>query len=403
MKISMFSTDYLPNIGGVAQHIFEISKALQDFGHNVELLAPETNTSWSNLRRRPFKKIVAGVPVYWIPWTCNRTIKFFSGRISASLSRRKFHRASVERFNTYPPDVLHWHALDLASFPVEEFQGPKIWTNHTSNFIEGIKTPSGLQHYQREASSADEIICPSEELADLTIRIGIPKDRVHFISNGVDSKRFRPDVDASAWRAKLGLSTDERLILCPRRLEKKNGVRFFIEAAIEILSSGAKNCLFAVAGYYTGPPSDSDEFIVADLIDTSGFSANFRLLGRVENTEIPGLYSAAHFVVMPSLLEATSLSAMEAMSSGKAVLSTNVGGLPFLIRDGENGLLVPPSNSKELASGMKKLLVDPELCSRLGNAGRRRVEVDLDWSRIAEQTLCIYDKAIERHRRFCNV
>jgi glycosyltransferase involved in cell wall biosynthesis len=94
---------------------------------------------------------------------------------------------------------------------------------------------------------------------------------------------------------------------------------------------------------------------------------------------------------------------MEAMSSGKALLSTNVGGLPFLIRDGENGLLVPPSNSKELASGMKKLLVDPELCSRLGNAGRRRVEVDLDWSRIAEQTLCIYDKAIERHRRFCNV
>jgi glycosyltransferase involved in cell wall biosynthesis len=398
MKISMFSTDYLPNIGGVAQHIFEISKALQDLGHNVELLAPETNTSWSNLRRRPFKKIVAGVPVYWIPWTCNRTIKFFSGRISASLSRRKFHRASVERFNTYPPDVLHWHALDLASFPVEEFQGPKIWTNHTSNFIEGIKTPSGLQHYQREASSADEIICPSEELADLTIRIGIPKDRVHFISNGVDSKRFRPDVDASAWRAKLGLSTDERLILCPRRLEKKNGVRFFIEAAIEILSSGAKNCVFAVAGNYIGPKSDSDEFIVADLIDTSGFSANFRLLGRVENTEIPGLYSAAHFVVMPSLLEATSLSAMEAMSSGKAVLSTNVGGLPFLIRDGENGLLVPPANSREIANGMRKLLADPELCKRLGDSGRRRVEKDLDWSRIAEQTLSIYEKAINKHR-----
>jgi glycosyltransferase involved in cell wall biosynthesis len=105
---------------------------------------------------------------------------------------------------------------------------------------------------------------------------------------------------------------------------------------------------------------------------------------------------------MPSLLEATSLSAMEAMSSGKAILSTNVGGLPFLIRDDENGLLVPPANSQALAEGMRKLLADPELRARLGEAGRRRVEQDLDWSRIAEQTLSVYDKAIERHRRSLN-
>jgi glycosyltransferase involved in cell wall biosynthesis len=93
---------------------------------------------------------------------------------------------------------------------------------------------------------------------------------------------------------------------------------------------------------------------------------------------------------------------MEAMSSGKAILSTNVGGLPFLIRDDENGLLVPPANSQALAEGMRKLLADPELRARLGEAGRRRVEQDLDWSRIAEQTLSVYDKAIERHRRSLN-
>ena len=115
--------------------------------------------------------------------------------------------------------------------------------------------------------------------------------------------------------------------------------------------------------------------------------------------EMPGLYSSAQFVVMPSLMEATSLSAMEAMSSGKAVVSTNVGGLPFLIREDENGLLVPAANSRELAKGMQKLLADEELCKRLGDSGRRRVEKDLDWSRIAEQTLSIYDRAIDKHRR----
>jgi glycosyltransferase involved in cell wall biosynthesis len=398
----MLTTDYLPNIGGVAQHIFELSRALKNLGYEVAVIAPLVGNQWSYIRKQPFVEEVEGVEVYRIPWVSNRTIKYFSGTISGRLSKKKYHQAALVRFKNKTPSVLHWHALDLTSYPAENFDGPRVWTNHTSNFIEGIQHPAGLRHYQREASSAHEIICPSEELVDLTVGIGIPRQQVHFISNGVDSLRFRSDVDSRPWRERLGLSNQDRLILCPRRLEKKNGVRFFIEAAIDVLSSGAKNCVFAVAGNYTGPKQDSDEFIVSDMIDRSGHSSRFRLLGRVENREIPGLYSAAHFVVMPSLLEATSLSAMEAMSSGKALLSTNVGGLPFLIRDGENGLLVPPANSQALAEGMRKLLADPELCARLGEAGRRRVEQDLDWSRIAEQTLSVYDKAIERHRRSKN-
>jgi glycosyltransferase involved in cell wall biosynthesis len=398
MRISMLTTDYLPNIGGVAQHIFELSRALKNLRHEVEVIAPIVEKKWSHLQKNPFLEEVEGVEVYRIPWVSNRTIKYFSGTISGKLSKKKFQQAALARLKNNPLAILHWHALDLTDYPAEHFDGPKVWTNHTSNFIEGIQNRLGLLHYQREASTAHEIICPSKELADLTVGIGIPRQQVHFISNGVDSKRFRPDVDASPWRERLGLSNQDRLILCPRRLEKKNGVRFFIEAAIDVLSSGAKNCVFAVAGNYTGPREDSDEFVVSDMIEHSGHSSRFRLLGRVENREIPGLYSAAHFVVMPSLLEATSLSAMEAMSSGKAILSTNVGGLPFLIRDDENGLLVPPANSQALAEGMRKLLADPELCARLGEAGRRRVEKDLDWSRIAEQTLSIYEKAINKHR-----
>ena len=143
-------------------------------------------------------------------------------------------------------------------------------------------------------------------------------------------------------------------------------MRFFVEAALEVLADGQQNCVFAIAGNYTGPRSDSDEDFVSALIANSPFGGCFRLLGRVENSEIPGLYAASHHVVMPSLLEATSLSAMEAMASGKAVLSTNVGGLPFLVRDGENGILVPPADSHALAKGMKHLLANPDLCARQG-------------------------------------
>jgi glycosyltransferase involved in cell wall biosynthesis len=93
---------------------------------------------------------------------------------------------------------------------------------------------------------------------------------------------------------------------------------------------------------------------------------------------------------MPSLIEATSLSAMEGMACAKAILSTNVGGLPFLVVHEVNGLLVPPADSQALADGMKRLLLDPDLIRRLGQNSRKRVEEDLDWSAVAQKTEQIY-------------
>ena len=393
MKARLLTTDYAPNIGGVAQHIYEIARALASMGHQVEIVAPDYSSSAINLLRRPFEERSAGFTVWRIPLCLNRSIRYVSGQVTGRLSRRRFSREAVLRLQTGQPDILHWHAIDAYGYPAERFSGPRVWTNHTSNFIDGIKTERGLMHYRREAASADQIICPSEELADLTAQIGVPRDRIHFIPNGVDASRFHPSVDPAAWKARLNVATHDKIILCPRRLEKKNGVRFFAEAAVEVLRRGQRNCVFVIAGNFTGPKADSDEQVVNDLIFNSGFASNFRLLGRVENSEIPGLYAAADFVVMPSLLEATSLSAMEAMASGKAVLSTNVGGLPFLVRDGENGILVPPANPRALAAGMETLLARPEVCSRLGAAGRQRVEAELDWSKIARQTLAIYAAA----------
>ena len=396
MKVTLLTTDYIPNIGGVAQHIYELARALAAMGDEVEIIAPDISANPLVLRQSPREEASCGFHVWRIPYCVNRSIRFFSGQITGRLSTRHFTRASVERLRQNPPDVLHWHALDTSGYPAEAFGGPRIWTNHTSNFIDGIKTHRGLAHYRREAASADHIICPSQELADLTVQIGVPRERVHFITNGVDTARFHPQVDASLWRTRLQLGPSDRLILCPRRLEKKNGVRYFVEAAIELLSGGLQSCIFAVAGNFTGPKDDSDEEAVNQLLNSSGLGKAFRMLGRVENAEIPGLYAAADLVAMPSLIEATSLSAMEAMATGKALVSTDVGGLPFLIRDGENGVLVPPMNASALANGMSRLLADPALRERLGAAGRARAESELDWKVVAANTRKIYQSALEK-------
>lgn len=391
MKITMLTTDFHPNIGGVAQHIYELSKALAEKGDEVEIIAPLTTSRWSSLLKKPWMEKGASFHVWRVPWCSNLSIRYLSGKLSWSLSRRRFVAEAEKRLAANPPDVLHWHALDTQGYPSECFSGPKVWTNHTSNFIEGIKTPLGLRHFQREAAGADHVLCPSEELVELTIGIGVPAKRVHFISNGVDARRFRPENDGSAWKKKIGLGLDQRLILCPRRLEKKNGVKFFIRAAIQLIKEqGLDDLHFAVAGNFSGHRSDSDEETIKREIDQSGTGERIHLLGRVENASIPGLYAAADIVVMPSLIEATSLSAMEAMASGKAIVSTDVGGLPFLIRHGVNGLLVAPQDPRAIANGIHHLLADPHLMAQMGRAGRKRVEEELDWSKIAEQTRKFY-------------
>lgn len=391
----MLTTDYYPNIGGVAQHIYELAKALGSGGGEIEVIAPAVSSDPTYLIFKAFSEQSDRFKVYRIPFCLNRRIPFVTGQITGRLSKKRFAKMAVERVESLHPDVFHWHALDTHGYPPEGVSVPKVWTNHTSNFIDGIQTRDGLRHYRREATSADQIICPSQELADLTVGIGVPKNRVHFISNGVDAARFHQGVDRSEWMEKLALAATDRLVLCPRRLEKKNGVRFFVDAAVSLLQRGLKDCVFAIAGNFTGPKSDSDEDLVQRTISESGHASAFRLLGRVENKEMPGLYAAATFVVMPSLIEATSLSAMEGMATGKAIVSTNVGGLPFLIRDQENGILVPPENAEALAQGIKQLLDDDEMRSRFGEAGRRRVEAELDWSAIAQQTRRVYQMAMD--------
>jgi glycosyltransferase involved in cell wall biosynthesis len=397
MKIALVSTDFLPNIGGVPQHEVEIAKALLESGDEVEVITIDLSSSWKDLRKQPFQERTEGFSVWRIPFVINRSIRFVTGQISSRISERLFGRELLKRLNYLQPDVVHWHVLELRGHPLAEWSGSaKVWTNHTSHFVSGVTSTRRI-HYQKEAALADEIIAPSEELCELTAGLGVSQERIHFIPNGVDSSRFQPNADSAWWRKKLAVLADEKVVLCPRRLAKKNGVSYFVRAAVLLLREGLADTKFVISGDFEGPRVESEEALVAKLIADSGFETHFCSLGRVENKDMPGLYACSDLVVMPSLIEATSLSAMEAMAAGKPLVSTNVGGLPFLIRDGENGILVPPCQANALADAMRRLLDSPAKRTEFGKNGRTRVEMELDWKIIARRTKEIYGRAIERH------
>ena len=130
-----------------------------------------------------------------------------------------------------------------------------------------------------------------------------------------------------------------------------------------------------------------------NLAKELGIADRAHFLGRVDRTAVVSLFKACHFFVLPSRMEPFGIVNLEAMAAGKAVLATRVGGVPEIIADGVNGMLVPPDDVDALAAAMVRLAEDGEFRNRIAAAGRRRSE-SFDWSAIATQYLDIYERLV---------
>ena len=114
------------------------------------------------------------------------------------------------------------------------------------------------------------------------------------------------------------------------------------------------------------------------------------MLGVIPNDNMPDIYRAADASILPSLMEATSIAGLEAMACGLAVIGTNVGGLPVIINDGVNGLLVEPKSAEALAKAIHNLLLDRILAKNMGQEGRKRTLNEFSWPRIAQHVIDSY-------------
>lgn len=397
MRILIVSTDYLPLIGGVAQHVSELARALHRAGDEVVVLTVDRLDHWADLKR-PTREEPATPDrprVVRVPWVVNRRIKLVTGLASSRLSFARFIREVHALAASFRPEVIHWHAVDLWRDTLwQGIPAARVWTNHTSDFITGLNRRGLRRRYAAEARAAHRIIAPSEQLRTLTVALGRPDDRTHFISNGVDPDRFPPGADGTAWRDRLALRPGERMVLCPRRLDHKNGVLVFVQAALLLLAAGRADTRFVLAGDASGASSAYYARAVLRAVRQSAHAGHFALLGAVGNAELPGLYALADVVVVPSFIEATSIATLEAMACARPVVASRVGGLPFLVREGESGRLVEPGDPAALAAALDDLLGDPARVRAMGEAARRRVEQELAWPAIARQTRAVYEAAL---------
>lgn len=230
---------------------------------------------------------------------------------------------------------------------------------------------ASVQRLLGSYESLDQVIAPSQFMANLLTRRRFPTHKVVVIPNGIDVSRT------------IQSKQEGNYILYFGRLSKEKGIRTLLDAcAITPLP-----CSLIIAG--TGP-------LEAEL-RTEYPSVTF--LGHLSGERLAQVIAKAAVVVVPSeWYENCPMSVLEAMAHGKPVVGSRIGGIPELVESGQTGLLFEPGNSEMLGKALVILCTDSSMRSRMGIAGRRRVEERFSTQTHNESLAALYTKVLRSNR-----
>lgn len=175
-------------------------------------------------------------------------------------------------------------------------------------------------------------------------------------------------------------------LLCVGRLSPEKGHLVLLEALGELHREGLDVHCTLVGD---GPM----RLAIEAAIQRFNLTSVVRLTGSLDPLAVDRLYDAAGAVVLASFSEGVPVVLMEAMSRGLPVVATSVGGIPELVHDGVNGLLVPPGDAAALRDALARLLRDPRFARTLGEKGIERVREEFDLDRAVDRLLKLFEQA----------
>jgi glycosyltransferase involved in cell wall biosynthesis len=248
--------------------------------------------------------------------------------------------------------------------------------SHSTNPWQRVTTRRwfGFLRMQVKVSRAlPRIITVSESSkTDIAAQMGVESSRMTVVPVGVDHTVFRPRADLQPIPGRLMVTSSSDVPM--------KGLVPLLEAVAKLRTE--RDIELVVIG---SPRPDGR---VARAIDRLGLAPIVRCVTGISDDELARNYGQAEVAVVPSLYEGFSLPAIEAMACGVPVVATTGGALPEVVgTDGETGLLVPPNDPGALAGAIGRLLDDPDLRARLGDAGRQRVLGRFTWEVTARGTV----------------
>ncbi len=350
MRIVQVNPFHYPFMGGIEHRIHHISSLLAE-RHEVHVVTGQLSGAKE-------EEEIGGYSVIRLP------SKFYTAYNPPHIVTQGI----LEKLNELSPDVVDFHYRWSGSYrkAVRRYQGRKVFTFHNT-FGEGegllgiLSTINDITH-TRFVQGFDRVVCVSEFVRRDLEQRGFPPEILEAVPNGVDAPE---EIDEE----------EGDFILFLGRLVKTKGLDYLIRAMESV------DGRLVIAG--GGPEQDHLNRIVTQ----NGLSDKVDIRGRVSEEEKHRLLSKCKLFVFPSTWESYGMAAAEAMSYGKAVIASDVGGLPEVV--GDAGMLVPPRDEGELVRAINLLLDEDDDRRRLGRKARERAK-GYTWQHAADEMEKIY-------------
>ena len=397
MKIALLTEKYTPDIGGLAISTERLARLLASAGYDVRLFAPTPSTALragSNLLPSEKRTLThSGV-----------SVTRFGAHKRVDDTLVDWFEIIVEEHKREPFDVLHAYFLTQAGF-VATYAGkylniPSVVSIRGNDLERAAFDPSrfshtifALQHASAVTTNANELVKKAKALIDREIIV---------IPNGVDISLFQPMEKNLALAESLGLKTLESDSLlsvfgeqAPRlqsnavigfvgELREKKGIKTLLSAHAQVNKKQPAALLIVGEVRAEADRQAFDEFRLSH--------PNLQIIvtGYISPSDLPAYYSLIDVFVHPSLRDGMPNAVLEAMACEKAVVATAVGGLSDVIKDGENGSIVPANDAESLSEAIMELLSDQALRVSLGKSARETIQIEFTVQKELEANLTIY-------------
>jgi len=304
---------------------------------------------------------------------------------------------AVETLRALRPDVIHTHAIGALWYLGQAARAigrvPTVHTEHIDNVGKAVGRFAKLKTrllWNRAGRFASAFCGVSDDVSRSAGRWGtVPRSKLRTVLNGIDLDRYDRSGARASVRAELQIPPDARVIGTVGRLNEVKRQDHLIRA-LGALGAAAADARLLLVG--DGPERGGLERLAEEL----GLSARVHFAGYQPAPE--RFLAAMDVFALTSRLEGLPLALLEAWAAGLPVVSSAVGGVPKVVRDGETGLLFPNGDEPALARALRELLADPAKSARLAAAGRAVARRDFSLERMASEYEALYRAAIAADR-----
>jgi glycosyltransferase involved in cell wall biosynthesis len=376
LKVCMLDPLFFPYMGGTEKVVKEVgARLVRNHDYEVQVL-----TSMIPQARGRRVEVIDGMQVVRSPSLYLERLPAFLPppfTISPLIGRELGTRCGGA-------DVYHVHNrfwYPISAYREAKRQGRLFLTIHNARprgISDQVDRWGGLfddVFGQKIFGLCDRINCVSQTTMESTIPERY-RDKAEVIYNGVDTSLYRPGLDTSELRERLGLGPGP-IILSNGRLVEQKGFPALIKA-LELVRRQVRDARLVIIG--RGPLKEELQRHAASL----GVGDVVQFVTGIPESELPAYYNMADVFALPSLYEPSAVVLYEAMGCGRAVVATSAGGNPEIVSP-ECGHIVPPGDPESMAASLIEVLSDADLRRSMGQASRRRAESMFDWDVIARE------------------